>query len=74
MQTPAKEGERFLKAGRLTEVYRPAPKLALTNAPTMAKKCPVPIHGWIMVNENDLAQGVRSLISFGNSGGDDVSG
>ena len=28
LQTPAKEGERFLKAGRLTEVYRPAPKYA----------------------------------------------
>jgi hypothetical protein len=26
LQTPAKEGERFLKAGWLTEVYRPAPK------------------------------------------------
>jgi hypothetical protein len=39
----------------------------------MAKKCPVPIHGWIMVNENDLPQGRRSLILLGNSGEGDVS-
>jgi len=29
-KTPAKEGERFIKAGGLTEVYQPAPKLGLT--------------------------------------------
>jgi hypothetical protein len=29
-QGPAKEGERFIKAGGLTEVYHPAPKLGLT--------------------------------------------
>ena len=30
LQTPAKEGERLVKAGRLTDVYHPAPKHALT--------------------------------------------
>jgi hypothetical protein len=66
LQTPAKEGERFLNAEWLTEVYHPAPNLDLTNPWTVAKKCPVPDPAWIMVNVNNLSGKERLLISLIN--------
>ncbi len=65
LQTPAKEGERFLKAGWLTEVYRPAPQVSPNLTRGLWRKSAAA--GFRMDNGyvNELARGASSLISLG---------